>query len=612
MFGIASNQLIDSGLIRTMSSAFKVKERIDNFSSYNSWVAVCGLDLYEDEKISVFSDSDVYNSQELYEILNQEARGEAHLIGLLYHKYGLLAFEKLRGTFSVSIIDKKNQKLIVVTDRFGIKPVVYYSDKNFFAFAPRIKAILSLQQPKVRETDYDAIVDYINLSAIPSPKTIYKKIRKLQPGHFIVVEKDTIHPKIIQYYDIEYSEAKSGEKYFIEQLPYHIEESVRVALKYELTKGHRIGSFLSGGTDSSTITGMIKKLNGHVTTFSIGFDEPGYNELHYAKITSKHFGADHHEYIVTPDDVLKVLDIILDAYDEPFGNASVVPTYFCSLLAREKGVDTLFAGDGGDEIFGGNERYAVNNIFSRYHRIPSTLRNNFIEPGMSIIPSAVPLIEKGKRYIKRANMPQPERFYSYNPVVALGKDNIFSAELLRHLNGYDPLEWARTLYKKARAESEINRLLYIDMKSTITDNDLRKVTAMSKQAGVGVSYPFLDYKLVDFAATIPALLKVNGTKLRYIFKKALHDFLPMEVIKKKKHGFGLPIGVWIRTKKNISSFARDVLLSSQCTIKPFFREGFIEDTFKLHDITKITFYGDIIWYLLIFELWNKKWRYNVI
>ena len=148
------------------------------------------------------------------------------------------------------------------------------------------------------------------------------------------------------------------------------------------------------------------------------------------------------------------------------------------------------------------------------------------------------------------------------------------------------------------------------MKFTITDNDIKKVTFMSGKAGINVCYPLLDYKLVDFASAIPASLKVKGHRLRYIFKKALSDFLPGEVIKKKKHGFGLPIGVWIRTKKNISSFVREILLSPDCNIKPFFREGFIEDIFKLHAATNATFYGDIIWFLLIFELWNKKWKNN--
>ncbi len=610
MLGIVSNQMIDKSSIRTMLLSLGFKEDINSFISYNSWAAVCGLEMFEGKAVSVVSDSDLYNLQELSSLVDDKLQNNAHLICLLYLKYGLLFFEKLRGTFSICIIDKKKQKFFVVTDRFGIKPIVYYLNENLFIFGPRIKVIQSVLQSKIDEIDYEAVVDYINLSAIPTPKTIFKKVKKLPPGHFLVINKDENSPQIHKYYDIEYSEKKSGEEYFLSELPLSIEESVRTILEYEFSRGSSVGAFLSGGTDSSTVTGMIKKLNGHVKTFSIGFDEPGYNELKYARITSKYFSSEHYEYIVTPDDVLKALDIILDVYDEPFGNASGVPTYFCAFLAKKHGVNALFAGDGGDEIFGGNERYAANNMFSLYHKIPSILRERLLEPGISKLPSAIPFVEKGKKYIRRANIPQPDRFYSYNPVTVFGKEEIFSSEALKYLNGYDPLVWARNLYNDVKAVSDLNRLLYIDMKFTITDNDIRKVTAMSEKAGVRVCYPLLDHNLVDFAATIPAHLKVNGTKLRYIFKKALHGFLPVEVIKKKKHGFGLPIGVWIRTKKNISSFVREILLSPDCNIKPFFREGFIKDIFKLHAATNATFYGDIIWFLLIFELWNKKRRYN--
>ena len=606
MFGIASNQRINTGSIRNMLATFGSREDVDSSISHNSWVAAYGEDKFDNTVLSVVADSNIYNSGELCKLLDNEPKSDAHLIAMLYLRYGLQTFEKLRGPFSICIIDKKNQKLTVVTDKFGIKPVIYYSDGKHLIFGPKIKAVLSAPQSKVDEIDYEAVVDYINLSAIPTPKTIYKGVKKLPPGHFLVIKKDEMSPHISKYYDIEYSEKRADEDYFLKKLPLSIEDSVKTILEYEVLRGSRVGAFLSGGTDSSTVTGMLKKLAGNVKSFSIGFDEPGYNELSYARITSKHFGSEHYEYIVTPDDVLKALDFILDVYDEPFGNASAVPSYFCALLAKKNGIDTLFAGDGGDEIFGGNERYASNSIFSIYHKIPPILRKGFIEPVISRVPVSIPLVDKGRKYIRRVNIPQPDRFFSYNPVASIGMDRIFSTDLLNRLDGYDPLAWTRKLYSDVKAEEELNRLLYIDMKFTITDNDLRKVTAMSEKAGVRVCYPLLDHRLVDFAATIPASLKVKGTKLRYIFKKALKGFLPPEVIDKKKHGFGLPIGIWIRTKDNISSFVRETLLNPDCTITPFFRNDFIKELFRLHGTTGAAFYGDIIWLLLMLELWHRK------
>jgi asparagine synthase (glutamine-hydrolysing) len=554
----------------------------------------------------VVADSNLYNYRELSHLVQGEIKTEAELIGLLYLHYGHQIFQKLEGLFSIAIVDIKNQHLIIATDRFGTKPLYYFSDKSNFIFGSRIRDICSISQSHLGEIDYESLIDYVNLSAIPTPKTIYKAIRKLPPGHFLSLKRDKMKQNITQYYDVNYPEEKHSENYFLSHIPHYLEESVKTILDYEISKGNSIGAFLSGGTDSSTVTGITKKLSGETKSFSIGFDEPGYNELRYARIAARHFDSDHHEYMVTPEDVLNTLDSIIDVYDEPFGNASAIPTYYCAKLAREHGVDTLFAGDGGDEVFGGNERYATNNIFARYHAVPAFLRKSILESLLSKTPSAIPFVDKGKRYIRRANIPQPDRFFSYNPVPALGIDTIFSPEFLSHVNGYDPLGWARTLYNSVKAQGELDRLLYIDIKFTITDNDLRKVTAMTEEAGVRACYPLLDHKLVDFAATIPGSLKVRGARLRYIFKKALKGFLPPEILHKKKHGFGLPIGRWISTKDNIASFARETLLSPNVSIKLFFREKFIDELFHLHNRTGSPFYGDIIWLLLILELWNKR------
>jgi asparagine synthase (glutamine-hydrolysing) len=562
--------------------------------------------IFEHNAVVVAADSNLYNFQELSNLIQCEITNEAELVGFLYLDYGSQIFEKLEGLFSIAIVDKKNQNLIIATDRFGTTPLYYSSDNGKFMFGSKIRDISSMPQAEIGEIDYESLIDYINLSAIPTPKTIFKAVKKLPPGHFLSVDKEKLKPQITQYYDIEYRAEEKSEEYFLSSIPHYIEESVGSILDYEIPRGRSIGAFLSGGTDSSTITGMIKKLSGNVKTFSIGFDESGYDELTYARITARHFESDHHEYMVIPEDVLNTLDTIVDVYDEPFGNASAIPTYFCAKLAKEHGVDSLFAGDGGDEIFGGNERYAANNIFARYHAIPSFLRKGILEPLMAMTPSAIPLVDKGRRYIRRANIAQPDRFFSYNPVLAFGMDTIFSPDFLSHVNGYDPLGWARTLCDSVKVQDELNRLLYVDIKFTITDNDLRKVTAMSEKAGVKACYPLLDHRLVDLTATIPVSLKVRGTRLRYIFKEALKDFLPPEVIQKKKHGFGLPIGVWIRTKDTIRTYATDTLLDKNSSIRPFFRDGFIENIFRLHNRTGSSFYGDVIWMLIILELWCRK------
>ncbi|RNC67207.1 MAG: asparagine synthase [Desulfuromonadales bacterium] len=570
------------------------------------WGAVGGEAVFENDIVALSVDARLHNRRELCSMVGNGAADDASLVGLLYLRFGLGVFEKLEGTFSACIIDKKEQTLVVATDRFGIKPVVYYADADHFIAGPRIGTILSLPQARANDLDYEALVDYLNLSAIPTPKTVYQRIRKLPPGQFLVVKKGETAARLSAYYDINYTENGRGEEYYLKELPRSVEHSVATMLETERAAGRTVGAFLSGGTDSSTVVGMMKKVAGSVKSFSIGFDEPGYNELDYARLAAKHFGAEHHEYTVTPEDVLTALEVLPDVYDEPFGNASAVPTYFCARLAKGLGVDTLFAGDGGDEVFGGNERYATDTIFSAYHRIPSLVRKGVLEPLLAVAPAALPIVGKGKKYIRRANIPQPDRFFSYNPVMALGKEAIFSPQVLGRVNGYDPVSWARELYTGAQGADDLDRLLYLDMKFTITDNDLRKVTTMSENAGITVAYPLLDHHLVDFAASMPPALKVKGTYLRYAFKKALQGFLPEEIIKKQKHGFGLPIGVWIRTQGAIRSFVSDALLGRQCLIRPFFRDGFIEELFKTHQTTGAAFYGDIIWLLLMLELWHQK------
>ena len=284
------------------------------------------------------------------------------------------------------------------------------------------------------------------------------------------------------------------------------------------TDKNKTGCFLSGGTDSSTIAGHYTRLAGEPgKTFSIGFDVPEYNELEFARIAVDHFGTDQHEYLVTPEDVLSLIEELPKIYDEPFGNASVVAAYFCAKLAREHGVDVMLGGDGGDEIFGGNERYVSNLVFQRYAELPGFFRKGIFEPLLQMMPSSG-LFYKAKRYVRRSNMPNPQRFYSYNLLAEMDNAEIFQPEFLAQVDTGCFVQRAQRLYDQAAPADDTDRLLYLDMKSTITDNDLRKVTQMVEAAGLQVRYPLLDRDLVDFAATIPPDLKVKPGKNRYIFK----------------------------------------------------------------------------------------------
>ena len=366
-----------------------------------------------------------------------------------------------------------------------------------------------------------------------SPLTIYKGIKKLKPGKGI--QKNPQGAKVFTHYDIRYKPDNTlSENDWKKRIRDEIQKAVQVFVP--LSPWEQTGCFLSGGTDSSSVAGYYSQLaEKPARTFSIGFDDPKYNELDYARIAAKRFNTQYHEYYVTPKDVLDLIEQIPRIYDEPFGNASVIPAFYCAKFAGEKGVDILLGGDGGDEIFGGNERYVSNLVFQKYHAIPELIRKSMIERLLAMTPS-LGLFHKAKRYIRRANIPNPERFYSYNLLSEINPHQIFQKDFIQAANLNSFMEIARNHYLNAAPADDTDRLLYLDMKFTITDNDIRKVSQMVEAAGLRVRYPLLERDLVDFTCTIPPGLKVQWKKNRYIFKQAMKGFLPDEIITKSKHG----------------------------------------------------------------------------
>jgi asparagine synthase (glutamine-hydrolysing) len=292
-------------------------------------------------------------------------------------------------------------------------------------------------------------------------------------------------------------------------------------------------------------------------------------------------------------------------FDEPYGNSSAIPTYFCARLAAQHGVQFLLAGDGGDELFGGNERYATDKIFGLYQGVPRLVRKGVIEPALKLLP-ARSLLRTARSYIRRSNLPQPERYFSYNPLVENPAAEVFEDGFLERLGGYGVLETPARYYHQGPARDPLDRLLYLDVKITLADNDLLKVTRMSELAGVRPRFPFLDRQVAEFSGEIPARLKVKGFKKRYLFKRAFRELLPAEVINKKKHGFGIPVAVWMKTDRRMRELTRDVLLSPRAFERGCVRQSYIEDLVRKHEADETAFYGDTLWTFLALELWFRQ------
>jgi asparagine synthase (glutamine-hydrolysing) len=367
------------------------------------------------------------------------------------------------------------------------------------------------------------------------------------------------------------------------------------------------GAFLSGGTDSSTVVGLMTRMGkGPVKAFSIGFQEQPFNELEYARIAAKRFKADLHEYIVGPIDCCEALPHMVRAFDEPFGNSSAIATYFCARLAQQNGVKVLLAGDGGDELFAGNEWYKTDKIFKLYETIPAGLRTVLIEPILNRLPFQGGLVTKARSYVRRANMPDMRRVLSYQFLATHSPADVFTPDFLEALGQYSVLETPSQYYAQAPARDHLDRLLYTDMKITIGDSDLPKVTCMTEMAGIQARFPFLDRSVAEFSGHIPAHLKMKGFQKRYLFKRAFRDLLPQEILQKKKHGFGIPVATWLKSERRLQELSRDTLLSARAFERGYFRRDFIETLFRVHDADDSSYYGDTLWTFLILELWHRQ------
>jgi len=526
-----------------------------------------------------------------------------------FERSGIDFLRELQGEFAIAIWDSRGQTRSLATDRFRVHPLLYGGDARGFAFASRMRALDRAPAPEQRTLHPPAIMDVVASSYIPTPETIYQEIRKLPPGHVLTRSQSRITTR--PYWDIDFREPSGASE---NALAGEVREAFREAIARRFRRdggSDRIGAFLSGGVDSSTVTGVLTQVAGRpVHTFSIGFGEERYNEMSYARIAARRFGAEHHEYFVSPRDTVEALPLVVEEFDEPFGNASAIPTYFCARLAREHGVEFLYAGDGGDELFGGNERYAFDRVFDYYHRVPPFLRDAVLRPGVETLARAIPhpLFTRARNYVAKACLPPVARMTAYTFLNVVPIAEVADPAFLRSLNGYDSARAMEQHYANALGTTDLDRQLYLDLKLAIGDNDLYKVSRMTERAGVAVRYPFLDGGLAEAAARVPAALKMRGRKLRVFFKRAYRDLLPPEVTAKTKHGFGLPIAIWLRTDPELNAMMHDLVLAPRSLARGFFRKEALERLVADHRVEEEPFYGTVLWNLMVLELWQRRFR----
>jgi asparagine synthase (glutamine-hydrolysing) len=429
-------------------------------------------------------------------------------------------------------------------------------------------------------------------------------MRRLQPGQYLVWHNQ--HLDIKKYWDLEYNEDFAmTEQVAADQVYAGVEQALKFYAFGQQKQSNQVGAFLSGGTDSSTLVGLLSRMQSvPVKAFSVGFTEQTYNEIEYARIAAKHFGAEAHEFFVSAEDALGAMPILAASFDEPFGNSSAIPTYFCLRAAKEAGVTTMLAGDGGDELFGGNERYLSERMFLPYDRLSPRLQKLSLAFGQ-LLPKGVFPLGKARRYLERASEPNPARFFYYQLFISQNACEYFTPDFLARVDGEFALSPARSYYTDVLKAASLNRLLYMDLKMCIADNDLFKVNRMAEALDINVQYPYLDRDLAELTGRIPTNLKLKGSKKRYIFKRAFQNLLPNEILHKTKHGFGLPVAGWIRCHRQFRDLARSLLLDRRSLERGYFKRSALETLFTRHNEETNDFYGTYIWYFMMLELWHR-------
>ena len=502
------------------------------------------------------------------------------------------AIQRITGDFAVGMVDAKGRGFMAV-DRFAVRTLCYRVDNGCLRFATRADELADA----ATEIDPQAIFDYLYFHVIPSPRTIYKGIFRLPPGHYAQLENDrlTVAPYWVPTFEEPQNSSFDALK---DEFRYLLQESVAVQLD-----GSKPACFLSGGTDSSTIAGMAALASGKTAaTYSIGFDAQGYDEMEFARIAARHFKTEHHEYYVTHDDLVRSIAAVAAHYDQPFGNSSALPAYYCAKMARDDGVSKLLAGDGGDELFGGNTRYAKQKVFGWYDDIPAALRTGLIEPVSRLsVMDQIPVVRKAASYVNQARVPMPDRMMTYNQLFRMGVDDVLTPQLLAQVDQQGPAKQQRALWGQARTDSLVNRMLAFDWRYTLADCDLPKVVGTTGLAGVAVGFPLLDDRLLDFSQKLPTDYKLKGFKLRWFFKEALRGFLPDEILTKKKQGFGLPFGVWANTHLSLKTLATDSLhsLARRGVVRADFIQTLISKRLPEHP----GYYGEMVWILMMLEQW---------
>jgi len=609
---------IDKELLRRMNDAIRHRGPDEDGYYVNSSVGLAMrrlaiIDLQSgqqpihnhDRTAWIVFNGEIYNYLELREKLEKlghafYTNSDTEAIVHAYDQYGSDCPKHLRGMFAFAIWVERKQELFLARDRVGKKPLLYAQVNDQLVFGSEFSCLL-LHPDVGREIQPEAIDCYLSFMCVPAPLTAYKSIRKLEPGHWLRWRNGEVtierywQPDFSNKLDI--SEEEAGER---------VVEILRDSVKVRLMSEVPLGAFLSGGIDSSAVVAlMAQESSERVKTFSIGFDEQDFSELHHAKRIAEHIGAEHHEFIVRPNAV-EILPLLVEHYGEPYADSSAVPTYYVARETR-KHVTVALNGDGGDESFAGYERHAAMQLADTYRKVPKFLRESVIQQAVKMMPTSQikrSRARSAKRFLDAASLSKVDRYMRWVSTFDSSAKSSLYSEQFKHETSVDYAKsFLEPWFVHANGSGIVDAALLTDIMTYLPNDLLVKVDIATMAVSLEARSPFLDHHLIEFAASLPEHLKLRRLTTKYLLKKVLRKLLPSENIDRPKMGFGVPIGHWFRGE--MQPFLREVVLSEKALQRGYFKPEAVKQLIELHARGERD-YSHQLWTLLMLELWFQR------
>jgi asparagine synthase (glutamine-hydrolysing) len=561
----------------------------------------------EDGSVWIVYNGEIYNFQDLRKELKDKghlfkSNSDTEVILHGYEEWGVECLSRFRGMFAFAIWDNHRKHLFMARDRLGKKPLVYFNQEGYFAFASEIKALLQVSTFE-RKVDVNALHYYLSYQYVPSPYSIFEGIKKLPPAHYLLFDGSG-NLKIERYWKLNFSPNLNASKNQLE-LCDGIRAGLEESVKLRLISDVPLGAFLSGGVDSSIIVGIMAQLSSKpVKTFSIGFEEKEFDEISYARIVSKHFSTDHHEFIVKPN-AIEILPKLIWHYNEPFADSSAIPTYYVANMTKDY-VKVVLTGDAGDENFAGYPRYLRSKWVSWFTKIPEKARKDWMASLVRMVASFS--VGKGRLnrladFIHTLSSDQARNYFEQIKIFnKKEKEDIYTEEFTKDLEGRDPLDFLLDKYDEADGDDLLDRLLYLDIHTYLPEDLLVKMDIATMANSLEARVPFLDHVLMEFAAGIPSGLKLKGSKSKFILKETFSNLLPQAILKRKKMGFGVPVSRWFR--KELKDYIYEILLDRKTLNRGYFKREGIERLLNDHIALRYD-HSARIWALLFLEIWFR-------